>query len=71
MEIMCRGRRAKVTLNEAVVLDVDLDEAAKSTPDGKSYPGLKRAKGYIGLIGTLSQGRVEYRNIRIKELAAR
>ncbi|NQT12573.1 MAG: SUMF1/EgtB/PvdO family nonheme iron enzyme, partial [Planctomycetes bacterium] len=68
MEILCQDRRARVTLNGEAVLDVDLDEVAKAPSNGKPHPGLKREQGYIGLLGTSSQGRVEYRNIRIKEL---
>ena len=68
MEILCQDRRARVTLNGEAVLDVDLDEVAKAPSNGKPHPGLRREQGYIGLLGTSSQGRVEYRNIRIKEL---
>jgi hypothetical protein len=63
-EIQCHGRRIKVTLNGAVIVDANLDEV--SPIDGQAHPGLKRDKGYIGFLGHTKS--VEFRNIRIKEL---
>ena len=64
-EIMFNGRHAKVTLNGEVIVDVNLDKL-----DYKKYldlsKGRTRKRGYIGLLGHGS--RVEFRNIRIKEL---
>ena len=40
--------------------------AGDKTIDGREHPGLKRTKGYVGFLG--HTGRVEFRNIRIKEL---
>ena len=68
MEITCRGRRLQVALNKTLILDADLDEVAKKPASGKVHPGLQRSLGYIGLLGYTSCGRVEYRNIRIKEI---
>jgi len=65
-EIMCHGSRVKVTLNGAVIVDADLNDIGEATMDGHAHPGLKRKKGYIGFLGHGS--RVEFRNIRIKEL---
>jgi len=65
-EIMCQGRRVKVTLNGAVIVDADLDQLSEKTPDGHAHPGLKRDKGYLGFLG--HGARVEFRNLRIKEL---
>jgi len=62
-EISCAGRRVKVTLNGAVIVDANLDEVQPI--DGREHPGLKRDKGHIGLLGH-TQG-AEFRNIRIKE----
>ena len=64
-EILCQGRQVKVTLNGVVIVDVDLDAVGDKTLDGAAHPGLKRNKGYIGLLG--HTGRVEFRNLRIKE----
>lgn len=66
-EIVCDGRRVKITLNGTVIVDADLD---KVTPiDGQDHPGLKYAKGHIGLHAHGNYGaEVFFRNMRIKEL---
>jgi hypothetical protein len=65
-EIVCNGRRVKVTLNGVVIVDVDLDQV---TPmDGKEHPGLKYEKGRIGLHAHGYGEKVFFHNIRIKEL---
>jgi len=64
-EIMFQGRRAKVTLNGVVIVDVDLDNLEYKKYLDKNT-GRTRPKGYIGFLGHGS--RVEFRNIRIKEL---
>jgi hypothetical protein len=66
-EILCQGPHIKVTLNGAVIVDADLSEIDKPM-DGYEHPGRFRAKGYVGFIGHGT--RVEFRNIRIKELSA-
>jgi len=66
-EIVCKGRRVRVTLNDTVIVDADLDEITYPTMDGKDHPGLKYKKGHIGLHAHLG-GLVYFRNIRIKEL---
>jgi len=67
-EVTCRGRRVKVVLNGVTIVDADLDKAAAGgTLDGRKHPGLKRARGHIGFLGHGS--RVEFRNIRIRELS--
>jgi hypothetical protein len=65
-EIVCQGRRVKVTLNGVAIVDANLDEVGNKTLDGAEHPGLKRDKGYVGLLG--HTGRVEFRNLRIKDL---
>lgn len=67
-QIVCRGRKVKITLNEEVILDVDLDKVAPGgkTVDGNPHPGLQRTKGHIGFLGHGDQ--VWFRNLRIKEL---
>ena len=69
-EICCQGRRVKVTLNGAVIVDADLDEAVKKTGgktlDHQDHPGLKRASGHLGFLGHGDY--LEFRNLRVKEL---
>ena len=66
-QVICQGRRVKVVLNGATIVDADLDKSSTpKTLDGRPHPGLKRTKGHIGFLGHGDQ--VEFRNIRIKEL---
>jgi hypothetical protein len=68
-EVICRGRRVQVFLNGAVIVDADIDEASTpKTLDGRDHPGLKRAKGHLGFLG--HGHRVEFRNLRLRELTA-
>jgi len=64
-EISCNGSQVKITLNGVVIVDTDLAKIEEPM-DGRPHPGLKRAKGFLGFLGHGS--RVEFRNIRIKEL---
>jgi hypothetical protein len=64
-EIRAEGRRITVTLNGAVILDADLD-AVKDPEILKKHPGLARRTGHLGFLGHGT--RVEFRNIRIREL---
>jgi hypothetical protein len=67
-EIIARGRQITVILNGTTIVDANLDEATKSgTIDGKEHPGVTRTTGHIGFLG--HGARVEFRNIRIKDLA--
>ncbi|MGQ9524072.1 MAG: 3-keto-disaccharide hydrolase [Armatimonadota bacterium] len=66
-EIVCDGRRVKITLNGEKVVDVSLDDPAinERLPEThKLYKRLRR--GYIGLQNHGS--RVEFRNLRVREL---
>ena len=67
-EISCIGRRVVVVLNGETIVDVDLDKVAPDgkTIDGNNHPGLKRDKGHIGFLG--HGARIEFRNLRIKEI---
>jgi 3-keto-disaccharide hydrolase len=70
LQIVARGSRVKVTINGEATLDVDLDRY-KERVTGKgagqhAHPDLLRGKGHIGLQSW--DGRVEFRNLRIKEL---
>jgi hypothetical protein len=67
-EISAIGRRIKVTLNGHVIVDADLDDV-KDPAVLKRHPGLARTAGHIGFLG--HNTRVEFRDIRIKPVAAR
>lgn len=61
--ITCNGRRVRIVLNGATVVDADLDDHKAKA---KSNPGILRAKGHLGL--QEHGGRVEFRNLYVKEL---
>ncbi|MGH8636473.1 MAG: 3-keto-disaccharide hydrolase [Burkholderiales bacterium] len=73
-EITAHGRHIKVALNGTTIVDANLDEVKDeailkthrdlSKPEGSR--GIANTKGHIGLLGHGT--RVEFRNIRIKEL---
>ena len=63
-EIWCRGPRVVVTLNDVVILDTDLSSVDRTTRE--KHPGLARSRGHLGLLGHNS--RVEFRNLRVKEI---
>lgn len=70
LEIQWEGRRVQVTLNGTVVVDTNLDDPSDQVAMGLQHPGVKREQGHIVLTGYASQGTVEFRNIRIKDLAS-
>lgn len=63
MNILCDGRKVKVTVNGKTVVDANLDDYPAKFD---KHPGLKRADGYIGLQNHGS--RLDYRNIKIRQL---
>jgi hypothetical protein len=66
-EIVCDGRRVKVTLNGVVIVDADFDKVKPI--DGHEHPGLSYEKGFIGLHAHGGYGaKVYFRNLRVKEL---
>ncbi len=66
-EIICDGRRIKVILNSAVIVDANLDDVKPI--DGQEHPGLQYTKGHIGLHAHGNYGaEVFFRKIRVKEL---
>ncbi|MFZ2641709.1 MAG: DUF1080 domain-containing protein [Verrucomicrobiia bacterium] len=66
-EIVCDGRRVKVTLNGVVIVDADFDKVKPI--DGHEHPGLFYEKGFIGLHAHGNYGaKVYFRNLRVKEL---
>jgi len=67
-EIFCEGSHIRVTLNGTVIVDADLARIDKPM-DGYDHPGRLRKTGFLGFIG--HRTRVEFRNVRIKELKAK
>lgn len=65
-EVIANGNKIKVTLNGSVIVDGDLEEAVRSTPENKIPKTLFYKKGSIAFLGHDSV--VKFRNIRIKEL---
>jgi hypothetical protein len=66
MEIMAVGSKIRVTLNGVVITDADLSKIGPKEIHGGKLKGLGSAKGHIGFCG--HNHRVEFRNLRIKEL---
>jgi 3-keto-disaccharide hydrolase len=64
-EIMADGRHVRVILNSHVIVDANLDDA-KDPATLKKHPGLANKSGHIGFLG--HGARVEFRNLRVKEL---
>lgn len=64
-EIMADGRRIRITLNGVIIVDANLD-MVQEPQVLKRHPGLARPSGHIGFLGHGT--RVEFRNIRIREL---
>jgi hypothetical protein len=64
-EITAKGRQVTVKLNGVVIVDANLDDI-KDEAKLKKHPGLANKKGHIGFLG--HGARVEFRNLRIKEL---
>jgi hypothetical protein len=66
-EIRAEGGHIQVTLNDQVIVDVDLEEVGRpATMDGNAHPGLFNESGAIGFLG--HGHRIEFRNLRIQEL---
>lgn len=69
-EVIADGRDITVRLNGVTIVQANLDEAIEKNPKIVArHPGLQREKGYIGFLGHGSK--VEFRNIRLKELTRR
>ena len=65
-EVIVRGTYVRVNLNGVPIINANID--GLEPLDGRKHPGLKRARGHVGFMG--HGARVEFRNIRIKDLAA-
>ncbi len=66
MEIYAKGTHIRVTLNGTVIVDADTSKLGEKSIHGHKLRGLLNKKGHIGFLG--HGARVEFRNIRIKEL---
>jgi hypothetical protein len=64
-EITAHGRHVTITLNGQVIVDANLDDV-KDAEKLKHHPGLANKTGHIGFLG--HGARVEFRNLRVKEL---
>ncbi len=67
MEIEAKGSRVRVTLNGTLLLDVDMDTIGPVKMHGYDFVGLHNKTGHIAICG--HDHRVEFRNLRIKELS--
>ncbi len=65
-EITCIGRKIQVKVNGKVIVNGDLNDVTDAETIQK-HPGMFREKGHIALLG--HNDYVEFRNIRVKELA--
>jgi hypothetical protein len=65
-EIVVDGRHIRVTVNDKVIVDTDLDKDVTDPEVLAKHPGLKRTTGKIALLGHTDQ--TEFRNLRVKEL---
>jgi len=63
MHIVCDGRKVRVTLNDSLIVDANLDD--HKDQEGL-HPGIKRHAGFVGLQnhGT----RLDFRNLRVRTL---
>ncbi len=66
-EVRAVGSQITVILNGEVIVDADLSKIEK-TADGREHPGIRNTKGHIAWLG--HGAKVEWRNIRIKEVGA-
>lgn len=66
-EITAKGRQITVKLNGNTIVDANLDDVTDEKVL-KKHPGLANKKGHIGFLGHGT--RVEFRNMRVKELKA-
>ncbi len=67
MHIRCQGRRVRITLNSETLIDIDLN-TIRDRELLRERPGFLREEGHIGFVQ--HNGRVEFRDLRIRELPA-
>lgn len=65
-EVVANGNQIKVILNGTVIVDGNLKDAVKDTPENKIPKTLFYKKGHIAFLGHNSV--VKFKNIRLKEI---
>lgn len=69
-EVSCIGSKLKVTLNDNVILDVDMSKFdPNNTISKQSVPALRNPQGHIGFL--CHNDPIEFRNLRIKEIESK
>jgi hypothetical protein len=63
-DIVCKGPKVTIDLNGKRIVAANLDTLKER--HGKKHPGLLRDKGHLGVQS--HDGRVEFRNLLVKEL---
>lgn len=63
MEIIAKGTKIRIVLNDTSIVDADLAEHESAAAE---HPGMKRPSGYIGLQSHSEP--VEFRNVSVKRL---
>ncbi|MGE0610020.1 MAG: DUF1080 domain-containing protein [Pirellulales bacterium] len=66
LEVDCAGERVKVTINDVVVQDIDLDKQTAVRQTGRESLADRPRRGRIGFQNT--KGTVQFRKITIKDL---
>lgn len=71
MRIVAQGRKVLVELNGMVIVDANLDDHKDRVKEDtekklRAHPGLERMTGRLGFQS--HDGRVEFKNVRVKEL---
>ena len=64
LHVRAAGRKLQVTLNDRLIVDVDLDAFPEMEAE---HPGLKRPSGYIGLQNYGGRS-IDFRQVRLREL---
>jgi hypothetical protein len=64
LRIVCKGPKVTIELNGTQIIDADLDTLKGK--HAKKHPGLLRRSGHLGVQS--HDGRVEFRNLLVKEL---
>lgn len=69
MRIIAQGPKIKIILNGETIVDANLEDhkdRAEAQPNKPAHPGILRQHGHLGLQS--HDGRVEFRNVKIKKL---
>ena len=67
-EIRMDGRKVRVVLNGAIIMDIDLDDSTRNgTLSGRPHPGVSREGGHIGFCGHGDV--VHFKDLRLRDLS--